>query len=50
MVSLICGILKSMNKQNRKRPTDTENTLIIGRWEGVGGMSEKGEGIKSTNW
>ena len=32
-----------MNKQNRNRPTDTENILMIARRRGMG---EKGEGNK----
>ena len=35
---------KQKNKQNRL--IDTENILIVARWEGSGGMGEKGEGIK----
>ena len=29
MISLICGILKGINLQNRNRFTDVENKLII---------------------
>ena len=35
-----------MNKQIRNRLLDTENKLMIARWERVWGLSEKGEGIK----
>ena len=39
--------LKSkINKQNRNKLTDTENILMIARWERIGGLGEKGEGIK----
>lgn len=33
-----------MIMQNRNRPIDTENVLVVARWEGFGG--EKGEVIK----
>ena len=40
-----------MNKQNRNRLIDTENILMITRWEGgFGGWVKKGKGLKSTNW
>ena len=39
-----------MNKQNRNRIIDTENVLIVARWEGVWGMGEKVERIKKYNW
>ena len=35
-----------MNKQNRNRPIDTENRLIVARREGTGGLGEKHEGIE----
>ena len=35
-----------MNKQKRYRLIDTENILTVARWEGVGEMGVKGEGIK----
>ena len=35
-----------MNKQNRNRLIDTENVLMVARWERVRGMGEKGEEIK----
>ena len=35
-----------MNKENRKKLTGTENELGVARWEGVGRLSEKDEGIK----
>ena len=35
-----------MNKQNRNSLIDTENKLIISRWEGNWGLGEKCEGIK----
>ena len=38
---------KKQNKQNRNRIIDTENVLIVDRWEAVRGMGEKG--LKSTN-
>ena len=34
------------NSQNRNRLTDTENRLTAVRSRGVGGLGEKGEGIK----
>ena len=36
-----------MNKQNRNRFVNTENTLMIARWEGVWRLGEKDEEIKS---
>lgn len=35
-----------MNKQNRNRIVDTENILMVARWEGRWEMGKKGEGIK----
>lgn len=32
-----------MNEQNRNKLRDTENDLIVARWEEVGVMGEKGE-------
>ena len=29
---------------------DTESGLVAARREGVGGLGEKGEGLRSTNW
>ena len=37
-----------MNKQNRNRLIGTENILMVARWEGVGRMGEKDEGIKTV--
>ena len=33
------------NKQNRNRLIDKENILTVTRWEGLGEMGEKGDGI-----
>ena len=39
-----------MNKQNRKKHIDTENQLMIAKWEGHEGMSKKrGKGLRCTN-
>ena len=39
---------KEQNKQiNKKKLIDTENILMVVRWEGGWGMSENGEGIKN---
>ena len=35
------------NKQNLNRLIDTENRLMVSRWEGCWGPSEKSEGIKN---
>ena len=35
-----------MNKQNRNRLINTENILMVARWEGVAGMGEKGKGAE----
>lgn len=35
-----------MNKQNRKRIVDTENILMVARWEGPWETGKKDEGIK----
>ena len=35
-----------MNKQNRNRIIDTENDLMVARWEGNKGYEQKSEGIK----
>ena len=39
---------KKENKWANRTETDSdkENILTVARWEGVGGMDEKGEGIK----
>ena len=37
-----------MNKQNRNRLIGTENILMVARWEGVGRLGEKDEGIKTV--
>ena len=38
-----------MNKQNENRLTDTENNLVIARWE-WGVLGEKEKGLRSTDW
>ena len=38
---------KTTNKENRNKLIDTENPLVFARWEGVGRIGEKGEGIKT---
>ena len=38
-----------MNKQNRNRLIDTENKLVVADRRGLGGLGEKGEGIKKYN-
>lgn len=35
-----------MNKQNRNKYIDTENKLVIAKWDGHQGDSLKGKGIK----
>lgn len=35
-----------MQVLSQKDSTDTENKLTVARWKGVGGLGEKGEGIK----
>ena len=40
------NLKNKINKHNRKRLTDTENFSTVARWEEVGRMGEKGEGIK----
>ena len=37
-----------MNKQNRNKPIDTENMLMVARQESVVAVGEKVEGIKIT--
>ena len=39
---------KEQNKQRSRTEadSDTENILTVAKWEGVGGMGEKGEGMK----
>ena len=41
---------KEQSKQANKTQTDsdTENRLMVARGEGVGGLGEKGEGIKKS--
>ena len=39
-----------MNKQNRNRLIDTENVLTVASGRGIGGMDEKVEGLRNTNW
>ena len=38
---------KQMNKQDRNRLLYKENILTVSRWEGVGQMGEKSEGIQN---
>ena len=38
--------LKKINRQNRNRIIDTENVLMVVRWEGFRKRIQKGEGIK----
>ena len=38
--------LNKTNKQTRNKFTDTENILMVARWEGSKGVGEKREGIK----
>lgn len=45
MISLICEISRSKQVSKQNKLVDTENTLIIGRGEEDGGMSEKVRGI-----
>ena len=35
-----------MNKQNKNRLIDTENKLVVARWERGWGMGGKAEGIR----
>ena len=35
-----------MNKQNRNRLRDTEDILMVTKWEGVGRLGEKGGGLR----
>ena len=39
-----------MNKQNRNRCIDTDNTVTLARWRGIKGMGEKCKGLRSTSW
>ena len=39
-----------MNKPNRNRLTDTENRLMVARWEVTGVLGEKVDGVRRTNW
>lgn len=41
MISLMWTLKNKINKQNRNRFRDAENTLMTTRWEGVGGRAEK---------
>ena len=41
---------KEQNEQNRNRLTDTENRLMVARWEVTGVLGEKVEGVRRTNW
>ena len=41
--------IKPVNEQTTDTDSwlmDTENTLMVARWEGVAGLGDKGEGIK----
>ena len=38
---------KEQNKQNRNTSIDTENRLMVARWEGLWEMGEKGKRIKN---
>ena len=38
--------LKNEKELHRNRLVDTENKLRVARWEGVGELGEKDEGIK----
>ena len=49
------NLKNKINKQNRNSLMDTENILMIARWELVEGLDEKGEGIEKyrlvvTKW
>ena len=51
MISFICGIekTKQMNKQkSRKRPTDTENKVMVARGEEGGTKWVKGTGGRGS--
>lgn len=37
------------NKIN-KTFMDTENKWMVARWEGLRGLGEKGEDVRSTDW
>ena len=39
-----------MNKPTRKRLIDTENILMIARWEGGEDVVKKVKGLRSANW
>ena len=41
-----------INKRNRNRIIDTENILMVVRWEGghVDRLKKKVKGLRSTNW
>ena len=43
-------IKKYTNKQNKNRLIDTENALTAVRRDKVGGLGEKGKGIKQKKW
>ena len=40
------NLKKTINKQNGNRLIDTEDGLMAARWDGVGGLGVKGEGIE----
>ena len=40
------NLKKNINKQNGNGLIDTENGLMAARWDGVGGLGVKGEGIE----
>ena len=40
------NLKNKVNKWNRNTLIDTEDKLIVARWEGIWGLGEKGEGIK----
>ena len=39
-----------MNKQNRNKLIDTENILMVARWEEIRGVGGKGGGFKKHKW
>ena len=51
MISLICEIKKNkINEQNRKKFIDSQNKLMVAKWEEIEDTNKKGEGIKiNTN-
>lgn len=37
-------------RRSRNRLIDTEDKVIVARWKGLGGLDDKGSGIKKHKW